>query len=86
MALHGDREGGSVSAYATHLVGSALSDPFLSYSTGLLGLAGPLYGLAAQEVLRWILAMQDKIGTKFTDEDVCTYLWDTLKSGHVVPN
>jgi citrate synthase len=85
LALHGDHEGGNVSAHATHLVGSALSDPYLSYSAGLLGLAGPLHGLAAQEVLRWILAMQDKIGTKFTDEDVRTYLWDTLKSGRVVP-
>ncbi|KAJ5368107.1 2-methylcitrate synthase [Penicillium cataractarum] len=85
LALHGDHEGGNVSAHATHLVGSALSDPFLSYSAGLLGLAGPLHGLAAQEVLRWILQMQDKIGTKFSDEDVRTYLWDTLKSGRVVP-
>lgn len=44
LALHGDHEGGNVSAHATHLVGSALSDPFLSYSAGLLGLAGPLHG------------------------------------------
>ncbi|KAJ5484864.1 2-methylcitrate synthase [Penicillium diatomitis] len=85
LALHGDHEGGNVSAHATHLVGSALSDPFLSYSAGLLGLAGPLHGLAAQEVLRWILQMQEKIGTKFSDEDVRGYLWDTLKSGRVVP-
>lgn len=85
LALHGDHEGGNVSAHATHLVGSALSDPFLSYSAGLLGLAGPLHGLAAQEVLRWILAMQEDIGTKFTDKDVEDYLWSTLKSGRVVP-
>lgn len=85
LALHGDHEGGNVSAHATHLVGSALSDPYLSYSAGLLGLAGPLHGLAAQEVLRWILAMQEKIGTKFSDEDVSNYLWSTLKSGRVVP-
>lgn len=26
------------------LVGSALSDPYLSYSAALLGLAGPLHG------------------------------------------
>ncbi|PLN83584.1 citrate synthase [Aspergillus taichungensis] len=85
LALHGDHEGGNVSAHATHLVGSALSDPYLSYSAGLLGLAGPLHGLAAQEVLRWILAMQEKIGTKFTEQDVRDYLWSTLKSGRVVP-
>ncbi|ETN38268.1 2-methylcitrate synthase, mitochondrial [Cyphellophora europaea CBS 101466] len=85
LALHGDHEGGNVSAHATHLVGSALSDPFLSYSAGLLGLAGPLHGLAAQEVLRWILAMQGKIGENFSDQDVKDYLWTTLKSGQVVP-
>lgn len=85
LALHGDHEGGNVSAHATHLVGSALSDPFLSYSAGLLGLAGPLHGLAAQEVLRWVLNMQSKIGDNFTDKDVTDYLWATLKSGQVVP-
>jgi citrate synthase len=37
VALHGDHEGGNVSAHATHLVGSALSDAFLSYSSGLNG-------------------------------------------------
>ncbi|CEQ42749.1 SPOSA6832_04610, partial [Sporobolomyces salmonicolor] len=51
-ALHTDHEGGNVSAHTTHLVGSALSDPFLSYSAALAGLAGPLHGLANQEVLR----------------------------------
>ncbi|KAI4242359.1 MAG: hypothetical protein L6R40_004088 [Gallowayella cf. fulva] len=85
LALHGDHEGGNVSAHATHLVGSALSDPFLSYSAGLQGLAGPLHGLAAQEVLRWILKMQSHIGTCYSDQDVKDYLWSTLKSGQVVP-
>ena len=43
------------------------------------------HSLAAQEVLRWILQMQEKVGTKFTDKDVSDYLWSTLKSGRVVP-
>jgi len=85
LALHGDHEGGNVSAHATHLVGSALSDPFLSYSAGLQGLAGPLHGLAAQEVLRWILQMKEHVGDSYTDKDVTDYLWSTLKSGRVVP-
>jgi citrate synthase len=85
LALHGDHEGGNVSAHATHLVGSALSDPFLSYSAGLQGLAGPLHGLAAQEVLRWILQMKDAIPEGYSDKDVTDYLWTTLKSGRVVP-
>ncbi|KAI9739213.1 MAG: hypothetical protein M1834_007426 [Cirrosporium novae-zelandiae] len=85
LALHGDHEGGNVSAHATHLVGSALSDPFLSYSAGLQGLAGPLHGLAAQEVLRWTLAMKQQIGDSCSDEEVKDFLWKTLKSGQVVP-
>ncbi|KAF2708324.1 citrate synthase-like protein [Pleomassaria siparia CBS 279.74] len=85
LALHGDHEGGNVSAHATHLVGSALSDPFLSYSAGLQGLAGPLHGLAAQEVLRFILDMQKDVGTSFTEKDVNDYLWKVLKSGRVIP-
>lgn len=85
LALHGDHEGGNVSAHATHLVGSALSDPFLSYSAGLQGLAGPLHGLAAQDVLRWILAMQQKVGVEPSDQEVRDYLWQTLRAGQVIP-
>ena len=85
LALHGDHEGGNVSAHATHLVGSALSDPYLSYSAGLQGLAGPLHGLAAQEVLRFILQMQKTVGENFSEQDVKDYLWSILKSGRVVP-
>lgn len=36
------------------LVNSALSDPYLSLSASMNGLAGPLHGLANQEVLRFI--------------------------------
>ncbi|HSY75510.1 MAG TPA: citrate/2-methylcitrate synthase, partial [Bacteroidia bacterium] len=31
MTIHADHEGGNVSAHTTHLVGSALSDPYLSF-------------------------------------------------------
>ncbi|KAK9458683.1 citrate synthase-like protein [Lipomyces oligophaga] len=85
LALHGDHEGGNVSAHATHLVGSALSDPYLSYSAGLLGLAGPLHGLAAQEVLRFILAMKEALPENYTHTDIEQFLWKTLGAGHVVP-
>merc|ERR1711939_37462 len=84
-ALHTDHEGGNVSAHTTHLVGSALSDPFLSYSAALGGLAGPLHGLANQEVLRFILGMNDKIGGSASDEQIKDHIWATLKSGQVIP-
>ncbi|KJA20230.1 hypothetical protein HYPSUDRAFT_68631 [Hypholoma sublateritium FD-334 SS-4] len=85
IALHGDHEGGNASAHAAHLVGSTLADPYLSYSAALFALAGPLHGLANQEVLRWQMAMQAELGADITEEKIEAYLWKTLKSGQVVP-
>ncbi|KAK4684387.1 citrate synthase, partial [Tremellales sp. Uapishka_1] len=85
ITIHSDHEGGNVSAHTGHLVGSALSDPFLSYAAALNGLAGPLHGLANQEVLRWTQKMQAKIGETPSDEAVAEYVWSTLKGGQVVP-
>ena len=48
LSIHADHEGGNVSAHTCHLVGSALADPYLSYSAAMNGLAGPLHGLANQ--------------------------------------
>ncbi|KAI9362217.1 citrate synthase [Pilaira anomala] len=85
LTIHSDHEGGNVSAHTTHLVGSALSDPYLSFAAGLNGLAGPLHGLANQEVLRWTLKMKDTIGIDADEEKIKKYLWDTLNGGQVVP-
>ena len=86
MTIHADHEGGNVSAHATHLVGSALSDPYLSYAAGMNGLAGPLHGLANQEVIKWIFEMQDALGTqKPTKEQIAEYVKKTLGEGKVVP-
>jgi citrate synthase len=86
MTIHADHEGGNVSAHTTHLVGSALSDPYLSYAAGMNGLAGPLHGLANQEVIKWIFEMQEKLGTdEPTKEQIAQYVKDTLAGGKVVP-
>jgi citrate synthase len=86
MTIHADHEGGNVSAHTTHLVGSALSDPYLSYAAGMNGLAGPLHGLANQEVIKWIFEMQEQLGTDDpTKEQIADYVQKTLASGKVVP-
>jgi len=86
MTIHSDHEGGNVSAHATHLVGSALSDVYLSFSSGMNGLAGPLHGLANQEVIRWILNMQEELGGgKLNKKQIGDYVHKTLKEGKVVP-
>lgn len=84
--LHSDHESGNVSAHATHLVASALSDAFYSLSAGINGLAGPLHGLANEEVLRWTQHLMEKLGGKLpSKEELSAALWETLNSGQVVP-
>jgi citrate synthase len=86
MTIHVDHEGGNVSAHATHLVGSALSDPYLSFSAGMAGLAGPLHGLANQEVLAWIMELKETLGGGLpTKEQIADYIKKTLAEGKVVP-
>merc|ERR1712039_795252 len=85
LVIHSDHEGGNVSAHTTHLVGSALSDPYLSYSAGLNGLAGPLHGLAAQEALAWLVKIQTNLGDEPSDEDFIQFCNDQLASGQVIP-
>ena len=85
--LHSDHESGNVSAHTTHLVHSALSDPYYAYCAGLCGLAGPLHGLANQEVLDWTMKFQEKYckGVEPTKELIKNALWDTLNAGQVIP-
>lgn len=86
MVLHADHEGGNVSAHATHLVGSALSDAFLSLSAGMNGLAGPLHGLANQESLAFIKEMREALGSQAADRAaVEQFVNDYLSTGKVVP-
>jgi len=84
--LHSDHESGNVSSHATHLVASALADAYYSLSAGINGLAGPLHGLANQEFLRWIQEVFHRLGGKVpTEEDLTSFLWETLNSGQVIP-
>jgi len=84
--LHSDHESGNASAHTTHLVASTLSDGYYALSAGINALAGPLHGLANEEVLRWIQGVFDKLGGKIpTQEDLKKFLWDTLNSGQVIP-
>lgn len=85
LVIHSDHEGGNVSAHTTHLVGSTLSDAYYSLAAGMAGLAGPLHGLANQEVLRWIMEVKEDLGGVPTKEELVKYLWDTLNSGKVIP-
>jgi citrate synthase len=84
--LHADHESGNVSAHTGHLVASSLSDVYLSSAAMINGLAGPLHGLANQEVLRWLQDLREQLGGDDpTEDDIRRYVWDTLNAGHVIP-
>jgi len=88
LCIHTDHEGGNASAHATHLVGSTLSDPYLAYAGGLNALAGPLHGLANQEVLKWIQELSAKFeaqGKEVNAETITEFAWETLNAGKVIP-
>ena len=86
MTIHADHEGGNVSAHTTHLVGSALGDAYQSLAAGMNGLAGPLHGLANQEVIKWIYEMREQLGSETpTKEQIIDYVQKTLTAGKVVP-
>jgi len=85
LMLHCDHEGGNVSAFASHTVASALSDPYYAVSAGLNGLAGPLHGLANQECLKFILNIKNHFNGVPSDNELKQFCWDRLNSGRVIP-
>lgn len=86
MTIHVDHEGGNVSAHTTRLVGSALSDPYLTFAAAMNGLAGPLHGLANQEVIKWVYDMLADLGTETPSSDqIRNYCVQTLENGRVIP-
>jgi citrate synthase len=86
LILHADHESGNVSAHTGHLVASSLSDVYLAISSMINGLAGPLHGLANQEVLRWLQGVSEKMdGRVPTIDEMKQFVWDTLHSGQVIP-
>ena len=86
LTIHADHEGGNASAHTAHLIGSTLADPYLAFAGCMNSLAGPLHGLANQEVIKWIFRMADTLGTtRPTNEQVRKYINDTLNAGQVIP-
>jgi len=85
FSVHSDHEGGNVSAHASHLVGSALSDPYYCFASAMCGLAGPLHGLANQECLKFIMEIKEALAGNITEEAVRALCETKLSSGQVIP-
>lgn len=86
LTIHADHEGGNASAHTVHLVGSTLSSAYMSFAGGMNSLAGPLHGLANQEVIKFIFEMLEELGTDDpSKEQIAGYVQKTLDNGKVIP-
>ncbi len=83
--LHGDHEGGNIGAHATHLVGSALADPYYALSAGVAGLAAPLHGRATVDFMRWVAPLVEDASEPPPREAVEAHCERTLRRGQVIP-
>jgi citrate synthase len=86
LTIHADHEGGNASAHTCILVGSTLADAYQSFAASMNALAGPLHGLANQEVVKWTKEMLKKLGTNTpTKDQIADYIKETLAQKRVVP-
>jgi len=86
LTIHADHEGGNASAHTVHLVGSTLSSSYMAFAGGMNSLAGPLHGLANQEVIKWVMEMVEELDTDDpSKEEIAAYVQKTLDEGKVIP-
>jgi len=70
FTLHADHEGGNASSHTSHLVGSTLSDVFLSTASAINSLAGPIHGKGSQDVLEYWKVLLKSFKKFPSDKDI----------------
>lgn len=85
LSVHCDHEGGEVSTHAAHIASSTWCDPYLAISNSISGLAGPLHGLANQEVLKFVLSILQTHGPNPSDQVIAAIVDQTIAQGKVIP-
>src|SRR5690606_13762350 len=85
VVVQSDHENGNVCALAAHVTGSTHSDLYLAISAGLNGLAGHIHGLAAQDFINFLHALQAELGQAPDELRITQALQSRLDSGRVIP-
>ena len=83
--VHSDHESGHVSAMASHIVGSALSDPYYALAAGMCGLAGPRHGGANENATRFVLDLMRRFGGVPRTEEIEAAIVERLDRGLTIP-
>ena len=85
IAMHADHEGANASVLAARVVHSTHADLYGSLSAAMIGLAGPLHGLAGQTSLEFIDGLLERYGPAVSDETLESHVRVMLAEGKVVP-
>lgn len=86
LTTHMDHGGGSASCLGVRVVGSTLSDAYRAWSAGINGLAGPLHGLANEDVMGFLAELQSFLDHRdATPALLKEFVWKTLDAGKVIP-
>lgn len=85
VVVQSDHENGNVCALSAHITGSTHADLYYAVSSGANGLAGHIHGLAAQDFIRFLLAIQEQLGAEASYGGVRALLEQRLREGRVLP-
>jgi citrate synthase len=85
LVLHADHEGGDLSAFTAHMVGSGLADPYFAVAAGLCGLAAPRHGRESAAATRFHLAAQTRFGGPPTATQMRTFAREWLLEQGRIP-
>ena len=85
VVVHSDHEGANASVLTSRVVNSSLSDLYYSISGAMNSLAGPLHGLANQESVKFVKAIEKEFGGVPDSEMLQRYIKDVLDQGRVIP-
>jgi citrate synthase len=84
MILHFDHGGGNLSTFVGKAIASGQEDMYGSLAGAMAALAGPLHGMANQEVLRFVKEVASEIKDPSDLAEVSKYVENRLASGGVL--
>jgi citrate synthase len=84
VILHFDHGGGNLSTFVGKAIASGHEDMYGSLAGAMAGLAGPLHGMANQEVLRFVKEVAAEIRDPSDLSEVSEYVEKRLASGGVL--
>lgn len=86
VVCYADHDGANVCTHTSHLVGSTLSDPYLSLASGYCSLGGPYEGGVAKDALAFIENVRKEVdGKDYSFNKLKPAILRYINSGKLIP-